>query len=166
MPRNYKRAQNGVWRSTTESVVKREGEWSESSAVKKEGFDWRLIVSYWLRAIVKEGVHKPNHPIQNPLLLVKEPQTCNNIQCLILLALAQTEESDASYSKSGRPHKILLTFALLRKLNCRIEPLSHNDYTRSTYLNITKLCVSPTRAYLHVSYDSCNKQRKVVPVLN
>jgi hypothetical protein len=29
------------------SVVEREREWSESSAVKEEGFDRRLIVSYF-----------------------------------------------------------------------------------------------------------------------
>jgi hypothetical protein len=57
------------------SVVDRE--WSESSAVKEEGFGWRLIVSYcnwlWLREIVQESVNKSKHPIQNPLLLVTEP---------------------------------------------------------------------------------------------
>jgi hypothetical protein len=56
------------------SVVEREREWGESSAVKAEGFGWRLIVSYcnwlWLREIVQEGVNKSNHLIQNPLLLV------------------------------------------------------------------------------------------------
>jgi hypothetical protein len=29
--------------------------------------------------IVEEGVNKSNHPIQNPLLLVTEPQTRDNI---------------------------------------------------------------------------------------
>jgi hypothetical protein len=29
--------------------------------------------------IVKEGVNKSNHPIQNPLLLVTEPRTRKNI---------------------------------------------------------------------------------------
>jgi hypothetical protein len=65
------------------SVVEREWEWSESSAVKKEEFGWRFIVSYsnwlWLRQVVQEGVNKSNHPVQNPLLLVTEPQTRNNI---------------------------------------------------------------------------------------
>jgi hypothetical protein len=28
---------------------------------------------------LQEGVNKTNHPIQNPLLLVTEPQTCDNI---------------------------------------------------------------------------------------
>jgi hypothetical protein len=55
------------------SVVEREREWSESSAVKEEGFGWRLIVSYcnwlWLRVIVKEAVNKSNHSIQHLLLL-------------------------------------------------------------------------------------------------
>jgi hypothetical protein len=41
-------------------VVERELEWNESSAVKEEGFGWRVIV--------KEAVNKSNHPIQNPLL--------------------------------------------------------------------------------------------------
>jgi hypothetical protein len=29
--------------------------------------------------IVEEAVNKPNHPIQNPLLLVTEPRTHDNI---------------------------------------------------------------------------------------
>jgi hypothetical protein len=33
----------------------------------------------WLRVIVKEGVNKSNHPIQNPLLLVTEHRTRDNI---------------------------------------------------------------------------------------
>jgi hypothetical protein len=78
VPRNYKRPQTGVQRSTTEPVVEREREWSECSAVREEGFDWRLLLSYynwlWLREIVKEGVSKTNHSIQNPLLLVTEPR--------------------------------------------------------------------------------------------
>jgi hypothetical protein len=32
--------------------------------------------------IVKEGVNKSNHPIQNPLLLVTESQTRDNIENL------------------------------------------------------------------------------------
>jgi hypothetical protein len=60
-----------------QGVVEREWEWSESSAVKEEGFGWRLIVSYrnwlWLREIVKESVNKSSHPIQDPLLLVTQP---------------------------------------------------------------------------------------------
>jgi hypothetical protein len=64
-------------------VVEQEREWSESSAVKEEGFGWRLIVSScnWLRlrVIVKEAVNKSNHPIQNPLLLVTEPCTRDNL---------------------------------------------------------------------------------------
>jgi hypothetical protein len=47
-----------------------ESEWCESSAVMKEDFGWRFIVSYcnllWLRVIVWEGVNKSDHPIQNP----------------------------------------------------------------------------------------------------
>jgi hypothetical protein len=58
-------------------VVEGEREWSESSAVKEEGFGWRSIVSYcnrlWLREIVTESVNKSNHPIKNPLLLITEP---------------------------------------------------------------------------------------------
>jgi hypothetical protein len=59
------------------SVEEREWEWSESSGVKEEKFDWGLSVSYcnWLRLreIVQEDATKSNHPIQNPLLLVTEP---------------------------------------------------------------------------------------------
>jgi hypothetical protein len=33
----------------------------------------------WLREIVKEGVTISSHPIQNPLLLVTEPQPCDII---------------------------------------------------------------------------------------
>jgi hypothetical protein len=54
-----------------------ERELREYLAVKDEKFGWRLIVSYcnllWLREIIKEGVSKSNHPIENPLLLVTEP---------------------------------------------------------------------------------------------
>jgi hypothetical protein len=60
-----------------EPVLEWEREWSESSAVKEEGFGWRLIAIYcnWfsLREIVQEGANKSNHPIQNPLLLVTQP---------------------------------------------------------------------------------------------
>jgi hypothetical protein len=31
--------------------------------------------SLWVRVIVKQGVNKSSHPIQNPLLLVTEPRT-------------------------------------------------------------------------------------------
>jgi hypothetical protein len=57
-------------------VIEREREWRESSAAKEERFGWRFIMSYCnrlcLREIVKKCVNKPNHPIQNPLLLVTE----------------------------------------------------------------------------------------------
>jgi hypothetical protein len=46
----------------------------ELSAVKEEGL-LQLIVT----TIAKEAVTKSNHPIQNPLLLVTEPQTEHNI---------------------------------------------------------------------------------------
>jgi hypothetical protein len=63
------------------SVVERE--WGESSPVKENRFGWRLFVSsgnwFWLRVIVKEGVNKSNHPIQNPLLLVTNTRD-NNYQ--------------------------------------------------------------------------------------
>jgi hypothetical protein len=39
---------------------------------------WTVVVD-WLRETVKEGVGKSNHPIENPLLLVTEPQTRDNI---------------------------------------------------------------------------------------
>jgi hypothetical protein len=59
------------------SVVELQRQWGESSAVKEEGFGWKLIVIFsnwlWLREIVQEGVNKSNSPIQNPLLLVTEP---------------------------------------------------------------------------------------------
>jgi hypothetical protein len=65
-------------------VVEREREWDESSAAKEDGFGLRLIVSnsnwLWLRVIVKEPVNKSNHPILNPLLLVTEPRTRDNIK--------------------------------------------------------------------------------------
>jgi hypothetical protein len=58
-------------------VIEGEGEWSESSVAKEEGFGWRSLVSYcnwlWLREIVQQGVNKSNHPTQNPLLLVTKP---------------------------------------------------------------------------------------------
>jgi hypothetical protein len=62
--------------SDSEASRRPEREWSESSAVKEEGFGWRLIVSscnwLWLRETVQEGDNKSNHPIKNPLLLVTE----------------------------------------------------------------------------------------------
>jgi hypothetical protein len=65
------------------SVVEREWEVGESSAVKREGFGWKLFLRYWnwlwLREILKQGVNKSNHPIYNPLLLVTEPWTRDNI---------------------------------------------------------------------------------------
>jgi hypothetical protein len=60
------------------SVVAWERECRESSAVKEEGFGWRLIESYcnclWITVVV-QYVNKSNHAIQIPLLLVTEPQT-------------------------------------------------------------------------------------------
>jgi hypothetical protein len=64
-----------------ETVLERE--WGQSSAVKEEGFGWRLIASscnwLWLREIVKEAVNKSNQPIPNPLLLVTELLTRDSI---------------------------------------------------------------------------------------
>jgi hypothetical protein len=68
------------------SVIGQEREWSESSAVNEEGFGWTLILSYcnWLclREIVQEDVNKSNHPVHNPLLLLTEPWTLENIYFL------------------------------------------------------------------------------------
>jgi hypothetical protein len=36
----------------------------------------------WIQVIVKEAVNITNHPIENPLLFVTEPQTRDNIQLL------------------------------------------------------------------------------------
>jgi hypothetical protein len=61
-----------------------EREWSESSAVKEEGFGWRLIVSYcnWLLQIVQEGVNKSDHPVEKPIIIshgaIKTWQYSNN----------------------------------------------------------------------------------------
>jgi hypothetical protein len=64
-------------RRITESAVERERECSEFSAVKEEGFGWRLIMSscnwLWVRVIVEQAVNKSRHSIQNPLLLDTEP---------------------------------------------------------------------------------------------
>jgi hypothetical protein len=40
---------------------------------------WVIVNWLWLRVILKEGVNKSNHPIQNSLLLVMEPETRDNI---------------------------------------------------------------------------------------
>jgi hypothetical protein len=48
----------------------------------ERALDSRLIVSccnlFKLRVILREGVSKSNHPIQNLLLFVTEPRTCDN----------------------------------------------------------------------------------------
>jgi hypothetical protein len=53
-----------------------ESEWSESSALKEEGFGWRFVVSYCklmrLRVVVKEW---SINPIQTPWLLVTTIKT-------------------------------------------------------------------------------------------
>jgi hypothetical protein len=45
------------------------------------GSHWlRAVVNWlWLRVVIKEGVNKSNHPIQNLLLLVTEPRTRDHI---------------------------------------------------------------------------------------
>jgi hypothetical protein len=37
----------GVTQKSVGELSERQREWGESSAVKVEGFGWRLIVSYW-----------------------------------------------------------------------------------------------------------------------
>jgi hypothetical protein len=59
----------GVRQSTTEYK-------NENGACPSDLWRYNLL---WLREIVKEGVNKSNHPIQNPLLLVTEPRTRDNI---------------------------------------------------------------------------------------
>jgi hypothetical protein len=58
-------------------------------ALGSQGFSWRMITSYcnWLRLreILKEGVNKSNHPIQNPLLLFTESRTRDSIKQAILI---------------------------------------------------------------------------------
>jgi hypothetical protein len=60
-----------LWiRLETNKSYRTESNENESSAVKEDGFGWRLIVSYcnwlWLRVIVQEGVNKSNpNPISS-----------------------------------------------------------------------------------------------------
>jgi hypothetical protein len=74
------------------SVVEREQEWSESSAVKEKELGWRFIVSscnwLWLREIVQEGVNKSNHPIQKPVII--SHGAINTWQYYIYMAVLRT----------------------------------------------------------------------------
>jgi hypothetical protein len=72
-----------------------------------------------------------------------------HIQNSILRALTQTEESDASSFKSGSPEDSF-DFCADQKTYCKLSLYITMITKCTTYFNITKLYVSPTRAYLCV----------------
>jgi hypothetical protein len=84
----------------------REWEWSGSSAVKEQEFCWKCTVSSCKLTVMesdckKQGVSKTNHLIQNPLLLVTESRTGDNIYIWTLYFSRRINEYIASVAREN-----------------------------------------------------------------
>jgi hypothetical protein len=71
-----------------------------------------------LREIVKEGVNESDLPLQNPLLLVTEPRTCDNILTAVFhLPLIQLEHQIDGCTQQTRENPYLHSHSLQNNIH-------------------------------------------------
>jgi hypothetical protein len=84
-----------------------------------------------LRVIVKEGINKANHPIQNPVLLVTEPRTRDNTSdyvYAVLLRIAGFLDGSGVLRKTA-----------FRKLELLSKCVASYSYTKLSSIKISKI---------------------------